>query len=458
MKNGRVITSALLVMFVVGSASAGIVSHNGTGGSNPPGSSEVNVDVNNVLPPGPGLGVSLLYNETVSWTVHYAYEPGEPPVAVELFFDENLTTDTWYALRVDLMGADFVFIGGMPVPAVNPVDAGVEFTQPVACSSIVRVGGNASLVAYMSADDGLLPGDAATFSFFASGGTNGFTMRVTPVAVFSDSDNDGMPDACDASGGPVGACCDACAGTCQENTSQNGCPTPFTWTRGAACADACPQTPMNCDDGLFCTGVESCVAGACMSPGDPCMAPLMCDEGTDACVECFQASDCDDALFCNGQEMCDSQGMCRPGTAPCGENACDEANNECAGPGSATLCASLGDNHCPQVLDRDAYRFFAQAGEHVVVTMEASGSPPGNGAAFLELKDHIAGVYFVRKDKTQLPNRVEATLPATGEYRVRVRELGPYTNGGAFTGDYCLTLEASGDAAGTLESMVWSND
>ena len=39
-----------------------------------------------------------------------------------------------------------------------------------------------------------------------------------------------------------------------------------------------------CDDGLFCDGVDICKSGKCqIHSGDPCIAPLVCDDKTDTC-------------------------------------------------------------------------------------------------------------------------------------------------------------------------------
>jgi hypothetical protein len=43
------------------------------------------------------------------------------------------------------------------------------------------------------------------------------------------------------------------------------------------------QTDANCDDGLFCNGVEVCLDGACVV-GDPCPGQS-CDEATDECID-----------------------------------------------------------------------------------------------------------------------------------------------------------------------------
>jgi len=41
----------------------------------------------------------------------------------------------------------------------------------------------------------------------------------------------------------------------------------------------------DCDDQVFCTGVETCTATGCQSPGDPCTGPYQsCDENSQACV------------------------------------------------------------------------------------------------------------------------------------------------------------------------------
>ena len=51
-------------------------------------------------------------------------------------------------------------------------------------------------------------------------------------------------------------------------------------TRGMDC-----MTDSDCDDGLFCTGVESCVGGQCSSDGYPCSADQVCDDEADGCRE-----------------------------------------------------------------------------------------------------------------------------------------------------------------------------
>jgi hypothetical protein len=76
----------------------------------------------------------------------------------------------------------------------------------------------------------------------------------------------------------------------------------------------------NCDDGLFCTGVESCVSGICQG-GTPvdCADTVdctvdSCDEAANACKHVATNSLCDDKNVCNGTETCDAQTGCKFGT------------------------------------------------------------------------------------------------------------------------------------------------
>ena len=85
----------------------------------------------------------------------------------------------------------------------------------------------------------------------------------------------------------------------------------------------------DCDDGLFCNGVETCADDACLEGSNPCTPPLTCDEDNDECRRCFRDAECDDGVFCNGVETC-ADGECRDGTIPCPEGVtCDEDNDEC---------------------------------------------------------------------------------------------------------------------------------
>ena len=124
--------------------------------------------------------------------------------------------------------------------------------------------------------------------------------------------------------------------TCDNGVCQAG--TPVICDDGIGCTadacneetDSCDNLPVHsiCDDGVFCNGAETCDPALGCQPGiDPC-ADQLCDETGDACVECFDNSDCDDGLFCNGAETC-ADGVCQPGADPCPGQSCDESHEEC---------------------------------------------------------------------------------------------------------------------------------
>ncbi len=93
-------------------------------------------------------------------------------------------------------------------------------------------------------------------------------------------------------------------------------------------------TNSDCDDIMFCNGVETCVSGTCMSGAPPCSAVETCDELFNECVsplppDCVTNVDCSDGMFCNGSEACVG-GTCMPGANPCSAGeTCDEAIDQC---------------------------------------------------------------------------------------------------------------------------------
>lgn len=129
----------------------------------------------------------------------------------------------------------------------------------------------------------------------------------------------------------------------------------------------------DCDDGLYCNGVETCVSGFCQSgtsvdcsdSGDQCNDGV-CDEESDVCTTQVKTEGtlCEDGLFCTENDYC-SAGTCLSGTPKtcddgesctgdsCNEDldacestwpACDLLESDgCCGPG----CTSETDLDCP---------------------------------------------------------------------------------------------------------------
>ena len=89
--------------------------------------------------------------------------------------------------------------------------------------------------------------------------------------------------------------------------------------------DRC-QVDLDCDDGLFCNGVERCFPGGSMQdergcvPGDdPCGATDTCDETAGMCVDCV---DVDDDGSCASEDCDDSD----PDRSPLRTEICDAGN------------------------------------------------------------------------------------------------------------------------------------
>jgi len=114
---------------------------------------------------------------------------------------------------------------------------------------------------------------------------------------------------------PVGTCFN---GTCQLQAAPAGTPCGDP-------ADTVCDNPDSCDGGGLCRLNHVPNDTPCPDT-DTCTTLERCQEGT--CV--FDVVDCDDGLFCNGAETCDPAGGCVPGDLPCAEGElCDEVGEGC---------------------------------------------------------------------------------------------------------------------------------
>jgi len=148
--------------------------------------------------------------------------------------------------------------------------------------------------------------------------------------------------------------CDALLG-CQAGTAPNcddgvGC----TFDACNEVTDTCTHTPQNsaCSDGLYCTGAETCdpvndcQAGTPPNCNDGVSCTVdSCNEGTDSCDHVASNALCDDGLYCSGVETCDAVNDCQAGTPPncndgvsCTIDSCNETTNSCDHAASDALC------------------------------------------------------------------------------------------------------------------------
>ena len=122
-----------------------------------------------------------------------------------------------------------------------------------------------------------------------------------------------------------------------------GCTESETCDGVGACESGTPNDAL-CADPLFCNGDETCDTLADCQPGTPppgdgvVCTDDVCDEVNDVVVSTPNDANCDNGLWCDGVETCDAVLDCQAGTAPplvpdgvsCTDATCDEPNDRIA--------------------------------------------------------------------------------------------------------------------------------
>jgi hypothetical protein len=186
---------------------------------------------------------------------------------------------------------------------------------------------------------------------------------------------DEAAQACTLTAAPDGQSCDdgnpctlagACqSGVCTAGASVSCAQLDSTCTTGVCDPQSgCHAQPTNeggpCDDGLFCTVGDVCVAGTCKGAPRVCPQPAdvcrvgACDEATNSCGQApgNDGTFCDDGNPCTTSEKCHA-GVCGGG-APISGTTCDDGDacthldtcNAGVCSGSPVACVS-GDGCCP---------------------------------------------------------------------------------------------------------------
>ena len=130
-------------------------------------------------------------------------------------------------------------------------------------------------------------------------------------------------------------------GVCEHTAITGCCHTDTECNDGNVCTDDSCNLATNqcehlnntaaCDDGLYCNGADSCAGATCTHVGDPCSGGLLCDEGTDSCVECLTAGDCDDANICTNDACVGGTCANTPNTASCDDATVCNGHEVCSG-------------------------------------------------------------------------------------------------------------------------------
>ena len=111
--------------------------------------------------------------------------------------------------------------------------------------------------------------------------------------------------------------------------------------------DSCYEQPINeglgCDDGLFCTAVDTCVAGSCSGQTKDCSGfsdqcnQGECDDELDSCYAqpINEGLGCDDGLYCTLNDTCQAGSCdaqvrdCSGFSDQCNQGLCDEVQDSC---------------------------------------------------------------------------------------------------------------------------------
>jgi len=120
---------------------------------------------------------------------------------------------------------------------------------------------------------------------------------------------------CVGSGIPCpGQLCNETNDTCVNCLSDADCNDANVCTNDVCVSGTCQLTNNTapCDDGLFCTAVDTCSGGVCVGSGDPCPGQ-MCNETTNVCANCLVDTDCGDGNVCTDDT--------------CVSGACQHTNN-----------------------------------------------------------------------------------------------------------------------------------
>lgn len=176
------------------------------------------------------------------------------------------------------------------------------------------------------------------------GSTNtNWTNKADGTACTPDA-NDCTDDVCAA-----GTCVhpDSTAGTPCGSAADTACNNPDTCDGAGLCLNNLEPDGTACtDDGLFCTGLEQCGSGMCLSAGDPCTANPVnrtCDETLNQCVVCLIDPDCDDGNDCT-DDLCVA-GACQNPNFAAGTACGDPTDTDCTNPDSCNGAGVCQTNH-----------------------------------------------------------------------------------------------------------------
>ncbi len=232
--------------------------------------------------------------------------------------------------------------------------------------------------------------------------TNAATNSLCDNTLYCDG-----TETCDPQNGDPNTGC--AAGTTVVCDDSLTCTTDFCDENG----DTCQSVPINanCDNGLFCDGVESCdpqngaqVTG-CLpgttvncDDGFSCTGDS-CDETNDVCAYQLNHGTCDNTVFCDGAEICDPQNGvavtgCLAGNAVicddglgCTSDVCDNQQQDCV--------VTPNDQACDDTL-------YCNGLEYCDVNAQSPGTGCAAGTTVVCTPDSVACTDEICNNNTQI--------------------------------------------------------
>ncbi|UCE59570.1 MAG: calcium-binding protein [Phycisphaerales bacterium] len=233
-------------------------------------------------------------------------------------------------------------------------------------------------------------------------------------------------------------------------TTDVNCDDSDVCTDEACVDDYCEYTDVVCDDEDLCTDDTCDPETGCVYTDVVCGDDEFCDAATGLCstgVPCETDADCaDDGLFCTGVESCDLDNLvCVSSGDPCtGEDTCNEDLNQCDSKPGETLDFTLGVDDLSGTGGIDTFSapllFNAPTGTSVPSLQTGDAANGGDAADSLNAQFNFAAVTTVSPTLTAIEvlnitdfGTAATTLAGTGLTGVTDINIASSTNTNVFT-------------------------
>ena len=130
----------------------------------------------------------------------------------------------------------------------------------------------------------------------------------------------------------------------------------------------------------------------------------------------------------------------------------DGVGDICEDEAVATVWSTLGNDPKPYRTDKDVFIFYGTKGEEIRIRLESNPPESGLGKLASLILRNARGLRPFQTRRSRLPHEIAMTLPVSGEFCVIVAEQPKWATpwGKRYTGDYCITFQASPETCQTF--------